>query len=109
MTSLPAAWSFSMYWWAAAMSSRLKTRSMLGRQTPASTWRMIRCSTAAPALPLRLSLWKAVSLVPDGIIATGSKSGIAHPLSEPVTHTVPPRRTRRSESASVLAPTRSRT
>jgi hypothetical protein len=62
-----------------------------------------------PALPLRSLLWNAVSLVPDGIIATGSKAGIAHPLSEPVTHTVPPRRTRCSESTTVLAPTRSRT
>ena len=54
-------------------------------------------------------LWKAVSVVPDAIIATGWKSGITHPLSEPATHTVPPRRTRRSESTAVLAPTRSRT
>ncbi len=38
-----------------------------------------------------------------------SKSGIIHPLSEPATHTVPPRRTRRSESGTVLAPTSSRT
>ena len=36
---------------------------------------MTRCNTVAPALPLRLSLWKAVNLVPDGIIAIGSKSG----------------------------------
>src|SRR5215831_3973191 len=37
------------------------------------------------------------------------EAGIAHPLSEPVMHTVPPRRTRCSESTIVLAPTRSRT
>jgi hypothetical protein len=55
------------------------------------------------------SLWKAVSVVPDGIIATGWKSGITHPLSEPDTHTVPPRRTRCSDSTAVLAPTRSKT
>jgi len=34
-----------------------------------------------------------VSLVPDGIIATGSNPWIVHPLSEPDTQTVPPRRT----------------
>lgn len=50
-----------------------------------------------------------MSLVPDGIIATGWKSGISQPLSEPATHTVPPRRTRRSESTAVSVPTRSST
>ena len=30
-TSFPVAWLFSMYRWAATMSSRLKTRSRLGR------------------------------------------------------------------------------
>src|SRR5215468_10114240 len=64
-----------MYWWASTMSSRPKTRSMLGRQAPASTWWMILCSTVVPVLPLRSSLWKAVSLVPDGIIATGFEAG----------------------------------
>ena len=54
-------------------------------------------------------LWKAVSRVPDGIIATGWKSAIDQPLSEPATQTVPPRRTRRSESTAVRAPTRSST
>ena len=70
---------------------------------------MTCCSAAAPALPLMSLLWNAVSLVPDGIIATGWKSGISHPLSEPATQTVPPRLTRCSESTAVLAPTRSST
>ena len=56
-----------------------------------------------------MSLWNAVSLVPDGIMAIGSRFGMSHPLREPATHTVPPRRTSCSESTAVLAPTRSRT